>query len=116
MERSVLKTIAEELLAVPYCCPELKDAIRNWLGAMGTEAEHEAAEALVAELEEDVVKVDEAIAFFSSPAAAEHFGEEGVARMSAHMREIKGAGAVYCDCEACSKGAAILAEKELLLK
>ena len=116
MERKELIKLTEELIAVPYCCPELKETARAWLSALDTEGERAAAEALINELEEDVIKVDDAIAFFSSPAAAEHFGEEGAARMSAHMRELKENGAVYCDCEACSKGAELIENRESLLK
>lgn len=116
MERSDLIKLTEELLAVPHCCPELKDAARNWLESLDTKAEPEAAHAFVNELEEDVMKVDDVIAFFSSPAAAEHFGGEKAAAMAAHMHELKAKGAVYCDCEACTKGAALLAVRDLIWK
>ena len=116
MERSDLVKLTQELLAVPHCCPELKEAARNWLDSLDTSAESEAAKAYVSELEEDVLKVDDVIKFFSSPAAAEHFGGEKAAAMAAHMHEIKAKGAVYCDCEACAKGAALLAVKDSIFR
>ena len=115
MEKKELIKTAEELIAVPWCCPELKEAAGKWIAAFGTENEHEAAEALVNELIEDVVPVDGALAFFAAPEAAEHFGAEEAARMAAHMRELKENGAKYCDCDACAKGAALLEAKDLLL-
>ena len=115
MNRSDIVELTKELLAVPHCCPELKEAGRAWLEALDTPLESEAAKAFVSELEEDVMKVDDVIAFFASPAAAEHFGGEKAAAMAAHMHELKANGAVYCDCAACSKGAEILAAKELLV-
>ncbi|MBR4658866.1 MAG: molecular chaperone Hsp90 [Clostridia bacterium] len=115
MNRSDIVELTKELLAVPHCCAELKDAGRAWLEALDTPFEQDAAKAYVNELEEDVMRVDNVIAFFSSPAAAEHFGGERAAAMAAHMHELKAKGAVYCDCAACAKGAAILAAKELLV-
>ena len=35
--------------------------------------------------------------------------------MLAHAKELKAAGAKYCDCEACSAAAAIVALKDQLL-
>ena len=115
MERNDIVELTRELLSVPHCCPELKDAGRAWLEALDTPLEKDAARAFVSELEEDVMKVDDVLAFFASPAAAEHFGAERAAAMAAHMNDLKAGGAVYCDCAACAKGAQILAYKELLV-
>lgn len=115
MNKNDVKKLVEELIAVPHCCPELKEAGRTWMEALGTPAEHGAAEALLAELKEDVIPIDGALAFFASPHAAEHFGEERAAQMAAHMRALKDSGAVYCDCPACAKGAEIMAASDVLL-
>ena len=40
-----------ELIAAPTCCKEAKAAGQNWLDAIGTEGEAEAAKKLIAELE-----------------------------------------------------------------
>ena len=66
------------------------------------------AEALIAELEEDVTPIDGVIAFMGSDTAAGIFGPEGAAKMLAHMKEVKAAGGEYCDCGACSAGKKIL--------
>ena len=46
-----LKLRCQELLAVPYCCDELKEATQAWLDAIGTDREKELGKALIAELE-----------------------------------------------------------------
>ena len=43
MKNEELIKLTEELIAVPYCCPELKEAARNWLAAVGTEDQAAAA-------------------------------------------------------------------------
>ena len=118
MEKSVLDLLIQRtntLIQVPHCCQELKDAGKEWLEAIGTASEKEAALKYANELEEDVLPIDQVIPFFKSPAAAEHFGAERAKEMLKHMEEIKAAGAVYCDCAACAAGAAVLEMKDSLL-
>ncbi len=69
----------------------------------------------VAELEEDIMPIDTLIAFAESDAGAQVFGADA-AGVAAHAKEIKSAGANYCDCPACNVVAEILEKKELLLK
>ena len=107
---------AKELMAAPSCCAEAKEAAQNWLDAVGTEKEPEAASALVRELEEDVTPIDGLIAFAGSDFGAKVFGAEGAKKMLAHAQEIKANGAKYCDCAACAAGAAILENREEFLK
>ena len=64
---------------------------------------------------EDIMPIDTLIAFAESDAGAKVFGEEHAKEVAAHAKEIKEAGAVYCDCPACSAAAAILAKKDELL-
>ena len=45
----------------------------------------------------------------------EVFGAESAKDVAAHAREIKAAGAVYCDCPACAAAEAILEKKDMLL-
>ena len=111
----LVKEKAETLLALPHCCQELKDACQVWLDNLGTAGEKDASKALVAELEEDVMSVDDVIGFFSSEDAINHFGAELANQICNHAKEIKAQGAVYCDCDAGAAGAAILACKDELL-
>ena len=102
-----MKALVKELIAAPSCCAELKEKANAWLEAEG-EGKKAAAEALIAELEEDVTPIDGVIAFLGSDTAAGIFGPEGAAKMLAHMKEVKAAGGEYCDCGACSAGKKIL--------
>lgn len=104
------------LIEVPYCCPELKKAAEAWLGSIGSDSERAAARAYVEELREDVCTIDDAIAFFSSPKAAEHFGKQEAAAKLTEVIKKKAQGEKYCGCEACSLGAQVLENSELLLK
>ena len=113
--RNQLVELTEKLLAVPFCCQELKEAGKNWLDALDTDKAKDAAKAFVTELEEDVEPIDDVIGFFESPAAAEHIPAEELKGLLAHMKDIKSKGAKYCDCPACSTGVAILELKDKLL-
>ena len=106
----------KEMMSVDYCCAEAKAAGQSWLDALGTEREAEETKKLIAELEEDIMPIDNLIAFASSEMGAKVFGAEGAKEAAAHAREIKAAGAAYCDCEACAAVEAILKKKDELLK
>lgn len=105
----------KELMAAISCCPEAKAAAEAWLAAVGTDHEKEETEKYLKELEEDITPIDGLIAFASSPAAAAHFGEENAKKFLVHAKEIKAAGAKYCDCPACTAALAILDKKAELL-
>lgn len=105
----------QDLIHSPSCCKEAKDAAQAWLAAVGTEQEAEATKAYIAELEADIIPIDGLISFLNSEHAAELFGEEKAKLMEAHGREIKAAGAKYCDCPACTAVAAILEKKAELM-
>lgn len=106
---------AKELIAAPSCCKEAKDAAQNWLDALGTDREAEQAKKLIAELEEDIMPIDSLIAFAGSETGAQLFGQEVAKNIEAHGKELKAAGAKYCDCPACAAAEAILEKKEELL-
>lgn len=110
-----MKEQTAALLAAPSCCQPLKDKANAWLAAVGTEQEAAAAAAYVEELEADLMPVDGVIAFAGSEAGKETFGAELAAKLEAHGRELKAAGAAYCDCPACTAAAAILARKADIL-
>lgn len=97
------------------CCAEAKEAAKNWLDAVGTDKESEAAKNLIAELEEDIMPIDGLIAFAGAEAGAQVFGEEMAKNVLAHAEEIKASGAKYCDCEACAACEAILEKKDEIL-
>ena len=98
------------------CSGEAKEAAQAWLAALGTDREAEETRKYVQELEEDLVTVDQLIAFAESDEGRQVFGAEAAPGVAAHGREIKAAGAKYCDCPACAAAAAILEKKDLLLK
>ena len=97
-----------ELMGAHSCCAELKAAAQAWLDAVGTEREAEETAKYIAELEEDIMPIDGLIGFAESEMGAKVFGAEKAAQIAAHAHEIKAAGAKYCDCPACSAGAAVL--------
>ena len=105
----------KEFMSVPYCCAEAKEAGQAFLDALGTEQEAEKAKALIAELELDIMPVDQLIGFAKSEAGAQVFGAETARNVAAHGEEIKAAGAKYCDCDACASVEAILQSKDEIL-
>lgn len=115
MVKSDLMKICEELISNPPCCPELKEAGRNWLDAVGTEREHEAAVKLLSELKEDVCTIDDTIGFFSSDFAKEHFGADNVSKMLEGAKAAKANGAVWCTCPACQRGAMLIEAADIIL-
>lgn len=118
MNQSGKKFVEEkvkELIQAPSCCAEAKEACQSWLDALGTEKEAEAARALLAELEEDIVPIDGLIAFAGSETGVKVFGAEKAEKLLLHAKEIKAAGKKYCDCPACAAVEAILEKKDDIL-
>ncbi|HJA66915.1 molecular chaperone Hsp90 [Lachnoclostridium sp. An169] len=105
---------SHELMEAVTCSKEAKAAAESWLAAAGTEREAEETEKYIAELEEDIVTVDALIALAESETGAKIFGD-GAKGVADHGREIKAAGAKYCDCPACAAVEAILAKKDEML-
>ena len=107
METEILERLtsgAEELLAAPSACPEAKKAAETFLQSAKTEAD---CDALIAEVKADIMPIDGLLAFAKSDAAKDIFGD-GAAKFLAHAEELKGSGALYCDCPACRACAKIL--------
>ena len=69
----------------------------------------------IAELEADIMPIDGLIAFAESDAGAQVFGADVAKNVAAHAKEIKAAGAKYCDCPACAAAEAILEKKDMML-
>ena len=99
------------LINAPSCCAEAKEAANNWLEAVNTEKQDEAAKALIEEIEADITPIDGLIAFAGSEDGKKVFGAEKAAGIEAHAKKIKAEGAKFCDCPACTAVAAILADK-----
>lgn len=60
--------------------------------------------------------LDNLIAFAESEGGAKVFGAEKTKEVAAHAKELKAAGAKYCDCPACAAVEAILAKKAEMLE
>lgn len=107
---------AKELIAAPSCSAEAKEAAQAWLAAVGTDKQAEETKKFIAEMEEDIIPIDGLIAFAESDAGAKVFGGAEKAKgVAEHGKEIKAAGAKYCDCPACAAVEAILSKKDELL-
>ena len=118
MKKEVLDYVVEQthaLMNAASCSREAKEAAQAWLDAVGTENETEQTKKYVAELEADIVTVDGLIGLAESETGAKIFGAEKAKEVAAHGKEIKAAGAVYCDCPACAAVEKILAKKDEML-
>lgn len=116
MNKEVLDYVVEktkELIAAPTCSSETREAAKAWLAAVGTEQEAEETRKYIDELEADIMPIDNLIGFAESEAGASVFGADA-ANVAAHAKEIKSAGAKYCDCPACAAVEAILDKKQQL--
>lgn len=111
-----IKELTQDLLQAPSACKEIKTAAQNYLDAAGTAGEADAANAYVAELEADIMPIDGLISFAGSDMGAKVFGADGAKKILAHAKDIKSAGARYCDCPACAACEALLNKKDELLK
>lgn len=119
MEKEALKYAIEktkELMCAPTCSSEAKKAAQTWLDAIGTETEAEETKKYIDELEEDIVTIEGLISFAESEAGIQVFGAEHAKDVVEHAKEIKSAGAKYCDCPACVAALAVLEKKDSLLK
>lgn len=112
--KEYLNQKVREMMDADSCSAEAKAAGQSWLDALGTDKEDEQTKSLMAELEQDVMTIDSVIAFAGSENAAKLFGEEMAKQVEAHAKEIKEAGAEYCDCPACAAALAILEKKEMI--
>ena len=119
MDKKVLDYVVEktkELMGTATCSAEAKAAAQAWLDALDTENEAQETAKYIKELEGDIMPIDMLIDFAESEGGAKVFGPEKAPQVAAHAREIKAAGAKYCDCPACAAVEAILEKKDELLK
>lgn len=118
MNKEVLDYTVEkthELMNAFSCSSEAKEAAQAWLDAVGTDNESAETCKFIEELEADLMPIDTLINFAESEAGTQVFGAEA-SNVAAHAKEIKQAGAKYCDCPACAAVEAILKNKDELLK
>lgn len=111
MEKQFFIDRTNTILNASSACSELKAAAKAWLDSIGTDGEKAAAEAYVAELEEDVTPLEKAIGFFASDAGVSILGENTAKRMLKKARDAELMGLSYCICPACNAGGAILDNK-----
>ena len=119
MDKEVLNYVVDkshELIASPTCSKEAADAARAWLDAVGTDRQAEETKKYIAELEADIVPIDGLIQLAESETGIKIFGEEKAKEVACHGKEIKAAGAKFCDCPACSIVSEILSKKGQLLE
>ena len=119
MEKDVLNYVMEktrELMDAPTCSQETRAAAQQWLEAVGTDSQQEETRRYVQELEADIMPIDNLIGFAGSPQGEAYFGADTAAQVAGHAREIKAAGAKFCDCPACLAVADILEKKEAMLQ
>ena len=118
MNAKILDEVVEQaknLMNASRCSKEAKDAAQKWLDSIGTDTQQEQTKLFLTELEEDIVSIDGLIEFAQSEVGISHFGADAAASIAAHAREIKAAGAKYCDCPACAAAEKILEKKKELL-
>lgn len=118
MKKEVLDFVVEkthELMEAASCSGEAKAAAQRWLDAVGTEREAAETKRYIDELEADIMPIDSLIGFAESDAGAQVFGADTAKNVAAHAKEIKAAGAKYCDCPACAAAQAILHKKGEIL-
>lgn len=115
MKKADVIELAKKMIAAPSCYSGLKEIGQNWLDAIGTDSEKDAAQKLIAEIEADITEIDNLVAFAHSEIPAQMFGEEGAKKFAAHADELKASGAKFCDCGACAPGLEILKNKALIL-
>ena len=113
--REYVKAKTQELIGAATCSREAREAAQAWLDAAGTDREAEETKKYIAELEADIVTVDDLISLAESEMGAKIFGAEKAKEVAAHGKEIKAAGAAYCDCPACAAVEKILAKKDEML-
>ena len=108
MTKQELIETAKAMTGAPSCCQDLKTVAPAWIDAVETAGEKAAADALLAELTEDVCTIDQVIPFFESPRAVQYFGEEKAKELAALAHKIKADGGKWCFCAACAAGAKLL--------
>ena len=115
VDKQTLINKIKELGATPTCYSKLKQEVKNYLDAVGTDDEKIAAENLIAEIKADIVPIDLLVIFTHSNRAIEMFGAKRAKIFADNADALKAGGAKYCNCRACTLGVEILEHKDILL-
>ena len=100
--REDLMAKTEQLIAIEWAQPALKEAAQKWLNTKDDgNANAEATKEYVAALQANIATVDELAA---------------VPKFAEHAAELKAKGEKFCDCDACKLVAEILDKKDYLSK
>ena len=110
--KSFLKTQVENLVAAESCYAEAKAAGEAWLAALDTPQEAEQTQKLMAEMQADIMPLDQLIAFAQSADGQKVFGPEMAQELLTHAQDRLNQGEKYCDCPACSAAEAILSQQD----
>ena len=90
MSRETVNYVVEktrELMAAPTCSAETKASAQAWLDSIGTDREAAQTQKYIAELEADIMPIDNLIGFAESEAGAKVFGgAEAAGQVAAHAR------------------------------
>jgi hypothetical protein len=116
MNKTELKDTVEKMIKAETCCQELKDAGNAYLKAIGTSDEKSKAVSLVKECREDILPIDDLIAFADSEKAVQILGAEASEGMKKHASELKASGAKYCDCPACAAAQTVVNNADIITK
>jgi uncharacterized protein YciI len=98
-----IASLIREMIAVNYCADELKEAGQAWLDTKDSEEASTATAALVVELKECIVPIDDAIALARSFPDDDFW--KGILEAELKAKE---EGAKICGCVACRNGQEIL--------
>lgn len=75
MNEAIVEKV-KELITAPSCYAGLKKIAEEYIAALGSDREKEAGRKLVAELEADVLPIDDVLAFFESDAGEKNIWRE----------------------------------------
>ena len=92
MNKEVLNYIAEktrELIVAPTCSNETKEAAQAWLNAIGTESEMAETKKYIAELEEDIMPIDNLIRFAGSDNGKAYLVKKMLKILKAMLKKLK---------------------------
>ncbi len=84
MNEAIVEKV-KALIAAPSCYAGLKKIAEEYIAALGSDREKDAGRKLVAELEADVLSIDDVLAFFESDAGEKTFGARPRQQLMRHM-------------------------------
>ena len=100
-----------KLADAPMTYEGLKEKAEEFLRAVDTDQEKQRFRALVEELKNDMLTIDQLISFTDSPDGIAAFGEKKASGLTAAAKKAKEQGETTCICPACQAGKEILANQ-----